>query len=341
MKKLMKGSPSMKKTVCLLICMIVLLGCNPFPNEIHSEYGRNGYTKSELVDLFHSHKEEFLQVAEIVLNSASFQEKLENSKEGQASIWTYSSNHSFTESEWNSITQLFTETGVQTINKNKKGGKDTIRYFFRQDQDGKSFELIYCDSDNASNLYYQRGYCCFFEKLDDHWWIGCRDYHNTEYLVFDKANGKSYRRVLDFVLEYDQSLIKLCDKITACRTDEIDEIQIDASTITSIYNNNAQITEPVGEQIGQVFREYAKLKRILADESGIRFCFDIDTGTEAGLCFKPEDTLCIEDLYDNFLPDKTKTYNNGAVIYEKENDTSYVFLYKILPQFYYYEIYQY
>ena len=206
------------KRFCLFFSAIYALlfsfvGCGGgLSDEIHSEYGQNGYTKEELIALFHEHKEDFLKVANIVLSSESFQEKLKNSNEGQASIWTYSSNHSFSDEEWHDITNLFLETGVQCINKNRKGGKDTIRYFFYQDKNHESFELDYCESDDASNLHYQRQYCFLFEKLEEHWWIGCRDDSISSTRPYDSEliNLHGYNKVVfDVIVDRNQFIQEL------------------------------------------------------------------------------------------------------------------------------------
>lgn len=320
------------------------VGCGGgLSDEIHSEYGQNGYTKEERIALFHEHKEDFLKVANIVLGSESFQEKLKNSNEGQASIWTYSSNHSFSDEEWHDITNLFLETGVQCINKNRKGGKDTIRYFFYQDKNHESFELDYCESDDASNLHYQRQYCFLFEKLEEHWWIGCRDNSISSTRPYDSEliNLHGYNKVVfDVIVDRNQFIQELCNEILRQKTNDISSIEIHASSMTLTYVDGSIVTEQTPDAITQAFNEINNLDAIYVHERYILFSGWKYDNFDIGFCYNVSDDLRINDLYESCCENEAKQTRRGAFYWENENNTESVYFVKVLPGYYYFEIHR-
>lgn len=337
------------KRFCLFFAVICALlfsfvACSGgFLDEIHSEYGQNGYTKEELISLFHEHKEDFLKVANIVLGSESFQEILKNSKEGQASIWTYSSNYSFSEDEWRDITNLFLETGVRCINKNLKGGKETIRYFFHQDKNHESFELDYCESDDASNLHYQRQYCFLFEKLEDHWWIGCRD----DSIYFGRPFGSGLTNlhgyntiVFDVIVDRNQFIQELCSEILGLKTADISSIEIHASSMTLTYVDGSIVTEQTPDAITQAFNEINNLDVIYVNERYILFSGWKYDNSDIGFCYNVSDDLRINDLYESCCENEAIQTRDGALYWENENGNESVYFEKVLPGYYYFKIHR-
>ena len=337
------------KRFCLFFSVICALlfsfvGCSfGLSDGVHSEYGQNGYTKEELIALFHEHKEDFLKVANIVLGSESFQEKLKNSKEGQASIWTYSSNHSFSDEEWHDITNLFLETGVQCINKNRKGGKDTIRYFFYQDKNHESFELDYCESDDASNLHYQRQYCFLFEKLEEHWWIGCRDesIYSGRPFGSDLTNMHGYNIVVfDVIVDRNQFIQELCNEILRQKTNDISSIEIHASSMTLTYVDGSIVTEQTPDAITQAFNEINNLDAIYVNERYILFSGWKYDNSDIGFCYNVSDDLRINDLYESCCENEAIQTRRGALYWENENGNESIYFIKVLPGYYYFKIHR-
>ncbi len=79
---------------CTTLCMLILMlcGCSLFgltsldEMSIVPKSEQKWYAKEELTEVLLASKDEFEAVAEIVLRNSTLEERLQNSKEGQASI---------------------------------------------------------------------------------------------------------------------------------------------------------------------------------------------------------------------------------------------------------------
>ena len=153
-----------------VITLLMLFCCNcAFMDDrlIITDDLRKSYTADELKDVFELYQDDFLEVAEIVLNSESFGKTV---GAGANDIWTTDSMIFFTEEEWSKIVNLFSDTGLAKIERSRKIGKDFVRFIYLWD--GVRAVLYYCQTENESDLSNYALDYSVWERIREYWWIG-------------------------------------------------------------------------------------------------------------------------------------------------------------------------
>ncbi len=162
-------------TVGILLALVLMwrLSWRGAPSIIPSRHVAT-YTKDELADLYEAHKDEFNKVAEIVLASDAFRQRIIDSHEGDWEIKTEYVKDDFSEGDWNEIVDLFQKIRPYMIMRSLVLG-DTVYFDFgHQKTSGMeiSTSLFYFKS--AATMEAYKGYIWVgdLEQLDGYWYIG-------------------------------------------------------------------------------------------------------------------------------------------------------------------------
>lgn len=163
----------MRRKACILLMtlmLVLLFGCDDSLRLIIPAEEEKFYSPKELVAVFHTYQDSFSEVVEIVLENEALEQMMINSREGTVSIWTVTKRDCFSEEDWDKIVDLFRETGLSRIERNNKGGKETIRFQFIKNNDTTT--LYYFREENEINIRYNTQFDTYVEKIDDEWWVG-------------------------------------------------------------------------------------------------------------------------------------------------------------------------
>lgn len=128
------------------------------------------YTVEELKEVYEDEREAFFEVAEILLKNDRIAQIIKNSGEGVTYIDDTSKKDCFSEAEWERIVDLFHTTGLGRIERNRKTGKEIVRFIYRKgDED---IELYYGPCSTEDDMLYYRQRRSKWVRIDDHCWIG-------------------------------------------------------------------------------------------------------------------------------------------------------------------------
>lgn len=153
----------------IIISFILFAGCNDSLRAILPAEEEKSYTPEELAVLFQTYEDRFLEAANIVLDNEPLEDMMIQSKEGVVSVWTETKKTCFTEEEWEKIVALFHDTGLSRIERNVKGGAESIQFLYGKEE---GTILYYFPTDDEENRRYHTQFTSRVEQVGDGWWIG-------------------------------------------------------------------------------------------------------------------------------------------------------------------------
>ena len=171
----MKKSFSVFIILCIILLLGILVGCYHDDHIIPAKE-KKAYSTDELKQLYDVYRDDFNDVAKIVLKNDSMKQAMINTHEGVASFETTTFKDYFSQGEWDTIERLFHETGLFRIERSSKGASenDTVKFLYRNSADHTT-TLYYCQTDNEYDMDYFRLDSKRFEKIESNWWVGYRD----------------------------------------------------------------------------------------------------------------------------------------------------------------------
>ena len=127
----MKKNFSVFIILCIILLLGILVGCY-HDNHIISTKEKKAYSTDELKQLYDVYRDDFNDVAKIVLKNDPMKQAMINTNEGVASFETTSVKDYFTQDEWDTIERLFHETGLFRIERSSKGSSenDTVIFLY-------------------------------------------------------------------------------------------------------------------------------------------------------------------------------------------------------------------
>lgn len=168
----------MKRFILVIVTMITFfgstIGCY-HDNHIISNEQRNAYSMTELKALFGVYRNDFIDVANIVLQNKDLEQAMIRSKEEVVSFETATVKDYFSQNEWEDIERLFYETGLFRIERNSKGAAktDTVKFLYRTSN--FTTTLYFCQTEDESDMEYFRLQTNQFEMVENNWWVGYRE----------------------------------------------------------------------------------------------------------------------------------------------------------------------
>ena len=156
----------------LLILVSLITGSNP-PFIIIGK--PTAYTTDELADLYWERKDELGEVAEIVLGSGAFLQRMIDNYDDDRGILTEYVKDDFSKEEWDKIVKLFRAIRPYMIMRSLKAGDDVIYFVFGQRKvDDHTYDtmLFYFKNPETAEYYKRYTWVGTLEHLDGNWYIG-------------------------------------------------------------------------------------------------------------------------------------------------------------------------
>lgn len=133
------------------------------------------YTKEQLADLYWEHKDEFNKVAEIVLASDAFRQRIIDNNDDDWGIRSEYLKDDFPEEGWGEIVDLFKVIRPYMIMRSLREGRDVVYFSFASQKTSGleiSTSLYYFKSAGTMEKYKDYFWVGVLEHLDGYWYIG-------------------------------------------------------------------------------------------------------------------------------------------------------------------------
>jgi len=158
--------------MCLII--FVFASCSRYAPEIIPQDSIILYSKDELIEAYWRYKDELNEVAEIVLNSNSFRQRIIDGKEGDWDICSDYVKGDFSEEEWGSIVDLFEKIRPYMLMRSLREGNNVFYINFGQRKvngDWISNSLYYFKTDKAVDDFSKYSWVGELEHIDGYWYV--------------------------------------------------------------------------------------------------------------------------------------------------------------------------
>lgn len=133
------------------------------------------YTKEELGDLYWNNKDEFVNVAEIMLANDKIRQIIIDTHDDDWGVLTKNDKRFFPEEEWDQVEKLFKKIRPYMIMLSLRNNDSVVYFNFNSRKvDGKkiSTSLYYFKNVKTMELYKLYPWVGTLEQLDGYWYIG-------------------------------------------------------------------------------------------------------------------------------------------------------------------------
>lgn len=171
----------LKKTIIVFLCIIlvVLAVYQLICWWINAPYiipsnSLVSHTKYELIDLYYENKDELNKTAESILKSNSFLEKIKSGDDEDEYIMFKSDSQYFSESDWETIVDVFETLRPYSIDRSLRDGYDVVYLVFAErTEDGvrRSNNLYYIKDLEAVKCYENNIWVGKLEHIDGYWYV--------------------------------------------------------------------------------------------------------------------------------------------------------------------------